>query len=43
MTKDRRRSKGEERSYVAMLEELHAMEAWNADRKLETSDYRRLG
>jgi uncharacterized protein (DUF4415 family) len=46
MTKDRRRTKGEERSYVAMLEELHAMEAWNADRKLKERmfppDWRRL-
>lgn len=31
---DRRRTKTEERSYGAMLRDLHEMESWNADRKL---------
>ncbi len=31
---DRRRTKAEERSYGAMMRELHELECWNEDRKL---------
>jgi uncharacterized protein (DUF4415 family) len=41
-----RRSKAEERSYAALLRELHELEAWNRDRKLKERmippDWRRL-
>jgi len=32
---DRRRTKAEEKSYGAMLRELHELECWNMDRKLK--------
>ena len=32
---DRKRTKREERSYGAMLRELHELESWNTDRKVK--------
>ena len=34
---DRKRTKAEERSYALMLEELHELETWNAQRRLRAN------